>query len=140
MMLVVDSHGEGEALVDRLHDAEIAAELVPFECVAAAAQQATLVVVEALACGPSQALAVGGSRAVLETAKSLGKPAWLVAGVGTRMPESLWKGMVGSLNLPADWHAGLDVIDVNRFERIIDRKSTRLNSSHVLESRMPSSA
>ena len=36
LMLVVDSHGEGEALVERLHDADIAAELVPFEYVSAA--------------------------------------------------------------------------------------------------------
>ena len=139
MMLVVDSHGEGEALVDRLHDAEIAAELVPFECVAAAAQQATLVVVEALACGPSQALAVGGSRAVLETAKSLGKPAWLVAGVGTRMPESLWQGMVGSLNLPADWHAGLDVIDMNRFDRIIGPLGSSEDPTGALQPECPPS-
>jgi len=35
--------------------------------------------------------------------------------------------------------AGLD-IDESRFAALIDRKSTRLNSSHTLESRMPSSA
>ena len=35
---------------------------------------------------------------------------------------------------PAEpWMAGMDVVE-------IDRKSTRLNSSHVSESRMPSSA
>jgi len=139
MMLVVDSYGEGEALVDRLHDAEIAAELVPFECVAAAAATADLVIVEALACGPSHALTVGGSRAVLETAKSLGKPAWLVAGVGTRMPDVLWKGMIGPLNLPADWHAGLDIIDVSRFEQIIGPLGASTSTEKALEPECPSS-
>ncbi|MFZ9706870.1 MAG: hypothetical protein ACO3CG_03420 [Ilumatobacteraceae bacterium] len=139
MMLVVDSHGEGEALVDRLHDAEIAAELVPFECVAAAAQQATLVVVEALACGPKHVLAVGGSRAVMETAKSLGKPAWLVAGAGTRMPETLWKGMTGALNLPSDWHAGLDVIDVSRFDRVVGPSGASEDPNAALEPECPAS-
>jgi hypothetical protein len=139
MMLVVDSHGEGEALVDRLHDAEIAAELVPFECVAAAAQQATLVVVEALACGPKHVLAVGGSRAVMETAKSLGKPAWLVAGAGTRMPETLWKGMIGALNLPSDWHAGLDIIDVSRFDRVVGPSGASEDPNAALEPECPAS-
>jgi len=139
MLLVVDSHGEGEALVDRLHDAEIAAELVPFECVAAAAQQATLVVVEALACGPKHALAVGGSRAVMETAKSLGKPAWLVAGAGTRMPETLWKGMIGALNLPSDWHAGLDIIDVSRFDRVVGPSGASEDPNAALEPECPAS-
>ena len=139
MMLVVDSHGEGEALVDRLHDAEIAAELVPFECLGAAAQEASLVVVEALACGPKQALTIGGSRAVMETAKSLGKPTWLVAGAGTRMPETLWQGMIGALNLPTDWHAGLDVIDVSRFERIVGPSGASEDPNGALEPECPPS-
>jgi hypothetical protein len=75
----------------------------------------------------------------METAKSLGKPAWLVAGVGTRMPESLWQGMVGSLNLPADWHAGLDVIDVNRFDRIIGPLGSSEDPTGTLQPECPAS-
>ena len=118
-MLVVDSHGEGEALVERLHDADIAAELVPFECLAAAIAQCDIVVVEALAAGPASALAVGGSRGVVETARAHGKPTWLVTGAGTRLPSVLWEGMCAALQLDTDWQAGLDVIDVARFTRVI---------------------
>ena len=137
-MLVVDSHGEGEALVDRLHDAEIAAELVPFECVAAAVQQASVVVIEALACGPGQALAVGGSLAVVETARALGTPVWLVTGVGTRLPDALWRGMTSALALD-DWRAGLDVVEVRRFERIIGPHGSTDDTSASLEAECPAS-
>lgn len=119
LMLVVDSHGEGEALVDRLHDAEIAAELVPFECVSAAVRQSSIVIIEALACGPHRVLAVGGSHGVVATARAMAKPLWLVTGAGTRLAAPLWDGMVAALRLDADWHAGLDVIDVNQFSRVI---------------------
>ena len=32
------------------------------------------------------------------------------------------------------------VVQINRVAKVVDRKSTRLNSSHVKRSRMPSSA
>jgi hypothetical protein len=118
-MLVVDSHGEGEALVDRLHDAEIAAELVPFECLGAAVAASDVVIIEALATGSREVLTVGGARGVVETARALSTPTWLVAGVGTRLPEPLWTGMRAALQVDTDWHAGLDVIDVARFNKVI---------------------
>ncbi|MEY3452544.1 MAG: hypothetical protein ACO254_04430 [Ilumatobacteraceae bacterium] len=117
-MLVVDSHGEGAALVDRLHDAEIAAELVPFEYLAGAIREVDAVLIEALACGPNAVLSIGGSRAVLDVARAHGREVTLVAGVGTRMPEPLWRGMLGALALD-DWQSGLDVIDAGLFERVV---------------------
>lgn len=119
LMLVVDSHGEGEALVDRLHEAEIAAELVPFEYASAAVGTADVVIIEALACGPQAAMAIGGSRIVADTARAQGKEVWLVAGVGTRMPAALWDGMLSALNATTDWRSGVDVIDAASFTRII---------------------
>ncbi|MGA0132184.1 MAG: hypothetical protein ACO3KE_06290 [Ilumatobacteraceae bacterium] len=119
LMLVVDSHGEGEALVDRLHDAEIAAELVPFEYLAGAIESADVVIVEALACGPDAVLAVGGSRTVVDTARTHGKPVWLVAGSGTRLPGVLWDGMLGGLEVHSDWRSGLDVIPGASFSKMV---------------------
>ncbi|MGA1169878.1 MAG: hypothetical protein ACO4A4_04685 [Ilumatobacteraceae bacterium] len=119
LMLVIDSHGEGEALVDRLHDAEIAAELVPFEYLAGAIESADVVIVEALACGPDAVLAVGGSRTVVDTARTHGKPVWLVAGSGTRLPGVLWDGMLGGLEVHSDWRSGLDVIPGASFSKMV---------------------
>ncbi len=119
LMLVVDSHGEGEALVDRLHDAEIAAELVPFEYLAGAIECADVVIVEALACGPDAVLAVGGSRTVVDTARAHDKPVWLVAGSGTRLPGVLWDGMLAGLEVHSDWRAGLDVIPGASFSKMV---------------------
>lgn len=137
LMYVVDSHGEGEALVERLHDADIAAESVPFECVAAAVGQSSVVVVEALACGPREVLTVGGSRGVLETARALGKPVWLVAGVGTRLPGPLWEGMVAALNLREDWQVGLDVVAVDRFDVVVGPLGAGDRTQAALEPECP---
>ena len=136
-MLVVDSHGEGEALVDRLHDAEIAAELVPFECLAAAVRESDVVVIEALACGPRQVLAVGGSHGVVEIARTLGKPVWLVAGAGTRLAEPLWRGMVTALGLESDWHVGLDVVDLQRFDCVVGPRGLQDDVRTPLEPECP---
>ena len=38
------------------------------------------------------------------------------------------------------WHKDNDLISIKQIEKMTDRKSTRLNSSHIQKSRMPSSA
>ena len=133
-MLVVDSHGEGEALVNRLHDAEVAAELVPFEYLAGVMRSVDAVLIEALACGPDSVLCVGGSRTVVDVARAHDKAVTLVAGVGTRLPDPLWRGMVDALVLD-DWRAGLDVIDARVFARIVGPTgvSTDFSKSFVAE-------
>ena len=57
---------------------------------------------------------------------------FVASGVGTGNGTATWNS-----NIIPFTQAGLDEVD--KFIRI-DRKSTRLNSSHVSESRMPSSA
>ena len=50
-------------------------------------------------------------------------------------PQNEWESFQGKLKtLP------LINKDARKFSRFLDRKSTRLNSSHIEESRMPSSA
>ena len=132
LMLVADSHGEGEALVDRLHDAEIGAELVPFEYLAAAVATADVVVIDALACGPSAVLAVGGSRTVADSARAQGKELWLVAGVATRLPELLWNGVLSALNVDSDWRSGVDVLDASLFARIIGPNGSSTDAETAL--------
>ena len=136
-MLVVDSHGEGETLVDRLHDAEIAAELVPFEYLSAAVGSANVVVIEALACGPDGVLAVGGARTVVETARAHGVPVWLVAGTGTRLPAPLWQGMIDGLQVADDWHAGVDVIPSASFVRFVGPNGTSDSATTYFEPECP---
>ena len=52
-----------------------------------------------------------------------------------------WMPFMGD-SYPPEWVATLDALDKLDFDHIVssDRKSTRLNSSHVTTSRMPSSA
>ena len=68
----------------------------------------------------------------------------LAAGKGTRMKSALNKVMHPVLNKPMIGHI-VDTLKASGVERIVvvvgqDRKSTRLNSSHIQKSRMPSSA
>jgi hypothetical protein len=136
-LFVVDSHGEGEALVDRLHHADISAELVPGECAAAAVAQCDAVVVEALAAGAGAVLAVGASRGVVDTARALGKPVLLVAPLGTRLPDVLWNGMLAALGVPGDWRAGLDVVEVSRFTRVVGPHGATDDASSALAPECP---
>jgi hypothetical protein len=87
--LVVDSGGEGGALVAHLGERE-STSIVPDRGVAAAAAVAGVVLLEALAAGPSGILAAPGSHAAAAVARNSSVTVWAVAGVGRVLPGSLW--------------------------------------------------
>jgi hypothetical protein len=99
-----------------------------------------VVIIEALACGASSVLAVGGSRAVVDTAVAQGKQVWLVTGVGTRLPTMLWAGMLSALQINDDWRAGLDVVDVNRFTRVVGPLGHTTDTAAELVAECPATA
>ncbi|MGH9115503.1 MAG: hypothetical protein ACRDWW_06680, partial [Acidimicrobiales bacterium] len=80
--LVVDSAGEGAALVRRLGAAGGEATLVPESGVGPATATSDLVVVEALAAGPTGVLAAPASLAAAAVASHSSVPVWAVTGVG----------------------------------------------------------
>jgi hypothetical protein len=92
--LLVDAGGEGAALARRLVSAGGDATAVPDRGDAAAAVVADVVVVEALAAGPSGVLAAPGSHAAAAVAAGVGTPTWVVAGVGRVLPERLWESLL----------------------------------------------
>ncbi len=71
---------------------------VPVAGLGAAAADATLVVLEALAIGPAAFLGVSGSRAAAAVAHHAGTPVWLVGGVGRVLPGRMWDGLLGRLD------------------------------------------
>ncbi|MEY3616504.1 MAG: hypothetical protein RLZZ518_1507, partial [Actinomycetota bacterium] len=81
---------------------------------------------------PSAVLAVGGSRLVADTARAHGKELWLVAGVATRLPEVLWNGVLGALNVESDWRSGVDVLDASLFARIIGPTGSSTDAENAL--------
>jgi hypothetical protein len=109
----VDVLGLGEAavLVDALLDAGVDAVEVPEPGLGAAAADADVVLVEALAVGPGGIVAVSGSRAAAAVARQAGRQVWVVAGVGRLLPGRLWDALVGRLELAGEpWGAAEEVL------------------------------
>lgn len=92
-VLAVDAAGEASGLVRRLQRSGIDAEDVPATGLAGAVGDAALVVVEAVAMGPEGFVAVSGSLAAAAVARQMEVPVWAVAGVGRRLPGSMWEAV-----------------------------------------------
>lgn len=94
-VLALDAAGEAAGLVRRLQRADVDAEDVPATGLAGAVAESAVVVVEAVALGPDAFVAVSGSLAAAAVARHLGVPVWAVAGVGRRLPGSMWQALAG---------------------------------------------
>jgi len=118
-VLVVDVAGEAAGFVARLGRAGVDAVDVPLGGLGAAAAGADLVLLEASAVGPTEALAVSGSRAAAAVARAAGVPVWLVGGVGRLLPQRMWDGLRRRA-VPADdpWDADDEVVPLALVDRI----------------------
>ena len=92
-VLAVDSLGEGSGLVRRLTQAGIDAVDVPMSGLGAAVSSADVLLLEAVAVGPTGFVAVSGSLAAATVARHVGVPVWLTAGVGRLLPGRMWEAM-----------------------------------------------
>ncbi len=101
-LLVVDALGDGSSLVRRLERSGADAELVDERGVAAAVRSADLLLLEALGLGPGGAVVVAGSDAAACVAAQAGVPTWVVAGVGTALPDAMWRSYLSALGLGPD--------------------------------------
>lgn len=117
---VVDADGQGAGLADRLRDFDVDAVAVPIEGLGAAAASSDLVLLEAAACGPDEALTVAGSRALAAVARSAGAEVWLVAGVGTMLPVEMWDGLVRRLKLEPDpWLCDAEITPLGLVDHVV---------------------
>jgi hypothetical protein len=119
-VLAVDADDEGSAFVRRLQRAEIDAEVVPPAGVAAAVIAADLVLVEAMATGATDSLAMPASRAAASIAWCSEVPAWLIAGHGRRLPEPLFTAMANRLaDRRVPWDAEAESVPVALFGSVV---------------------
>jgi hypothetical protein len=120
-VLVVDAAGDGSALVRRLEDSGIDAVDVAEFGLGAAATVSDLVVIEALAAGPSGAIATSGSHAAAAVARHAGVPVWLVAGVGRVLPERLWEALTTRLDEGEDepWDRSEELVPSDLVDLVI---------------------
>ena len=101
-VLVIDSDGESDEVARQLGHLDVDAVALAGRNVAAAVQVSQLVLVDALAVGPTSVLAPAGSAAAAGVAHAHGVPVWVVAGVGRLMPATMFDAMVDR------WSHGVD--------------------------------
>lgn len=118
-VLVVDVQGQGQSVVRRLERQDLVAEAVDPASLAGVIEESDLVIVEAGAAGEAAALVDVGSVPLAATARALGTPVWMVAGVGRRVLERYWQAIaerVEEPDLPSFLAAfevlGLGLVDV----------------------------
>jgi hypothetical protein len=124
-VLVVDVHGEGSGLVQRLLQSDVDAIDVPVAGLGAAAVEADLVILEAAAVAPTEFLAVSGSRAAAAVARHHGTPVWLVAGVGRLLPERMWLPVRDRVLAVEAWDAEEEAVPLDLVDRIVGPDGVR---------------
>jgi hypothetical protein len=113
-VLVVDVGGEGPGLVRRLRRSDVDATDVPLGGLGAAAAAADLVVAEAACVGPTEFVAVAGTRAAAAVARHAGVDVWLVAGVGRYVPGRLWDVIESRLDQRDDpWDLDEEIVPLD---------------------------
>src|SRR5204862_1475925 len=120
-VLVIESGGEGHALVRRLEGAGVEAVDVLETGLGAAVSVSGLVVIEALAAGPDSLVAPAGSHAAAAVASTAGIPVWAVAGVGRVLPARLWDALTTRLDDRGDepWDRGEEVVPASLVDGVI---------------------
>jgi hypothetical protein len=116
---VVDYDGLAEQLAARLREYDLDASSIPLEGLGASAAASDLVLLEASASGPHEALVLAGSRALAAVARAAGKPVWLVTPVGTMLPEPMWDGVVRRLGLEAEpWASDAEIMPLDLLDSL----------------------
>ena len=118
--LVVDAAGEAAGLVRRLQHAGLDAEDVPAAGLGAAVAGSDVVLLEAVAMGPSAFLGVSGSLAAAAVARHLDVPVWVAAGVGRRLPERMWSALRERVETSLDppWELDEEVVPLSLVDQV----------------------
>jgi hypothetical protein len=119
-VLAVDALGEGSGLVRRLVHAGIDAVDVPTSGLGAAVASADVLLLEAVAVGPTGFVAVSGSLAAATVARHAEVPVWLTAGVGRLLPARMWDALAGRRATRAadPWDLDEEVVPLSLVDRV----------------------
>ena len=111
-VLAVDSLGEGSGLVRRLGLSGIDAVDVPASGLGAAVASSDVLLLEAVAMGPTGFVGVSGSLAAAAVARQCDVTTWLVAGVGRLLPGRMWDGLASrhATRLADPWDLDEEVV------------------------------
>lgn len=119
-VLVVDAAGEGHGLARRLLQSGVDADLVAESGLGAAAAGADLVLLEAMAMGPTGFVAIAGSRAAASVARLAGGQVWLSAGVGRVLPGRLWEALAARLERSGEpWESVDEIVPADLVDTVV---------------------
>lgn len=119
-VLAVDALGEGSGLVRRLAHSGVDAIDVSTAGLGAAVASADVLLLEAVALGPTGFMGVSGSLAAAAVAVHAEVPVWVVAGVGRLLPGRMWDALVGRHTArPVDpWDLDEEVVPLGMVDRV----------------------
>lgn len=119
-VLAVDSLGEGSGLVRRLVQAGSEAVDVSTSGLGAAVASSDVLLLEAVALGPTGFVAVSGSLAAAAVARHAEVPVWVMAGVGRLLPSRMWDALAGrQATRAADpWDLDEEVVPLSLVDRV----------------------
>ena len=117
-VLVVEHDGQGGQLVHQLMMRDVAAVDVMASGTGAAARSADLVIVEALMMGPDSFIAQQGSLALAATAKQLGTPVWLTAGVGRIAPARVFDHAAERIASDDPWDDPHEIVPLSLIDQV----------------------
>lgn len=119
-VLSIDSHHTATGVLRRLERAEVSAEAISAEGLAAAISTASAVVIQTPAASPSSALVPAGSLAAVLVARHHSVPVWLVAPQGTVLPGEYMTHIVEhAIDAERPWEAEFEVIDIGLIDSVI---------------------
>ena len=136
---MVDTLDEGSGFARHLVTRDVDSVDVPLSGLAAAASEADLVLLDVLAGGPEEVLAVAGSHAAAAVAQSAGKPVWAVVGVGRLLPARMWDALVDRVTRPADpWDLDEERLPVALVDRVVGVRASSRSRTPCAASTAPS--
>ncbi len=120
-VLAVDALGEGSGLVRRLMQAGIEAVDVPTSGLGAAVACSDVLLLEAVAVGPTGFVGVSGSLAAATVARHCEVPVWLAAGVGRMLPARMWDALADrrATRLADPWDLDEEVVPLSLVDGIV---------------------
>lgn len=122
---VIDVCGDGSGFARTLERAEVIVDDIAAEMMAPAVAASDLLVLEAMAVGPTVAACATGSWAAAAVAASSGVDVWVVACRGRVMPPRMWSALTARLGVDGvgvervdAWDLGFDLVPLDLVSQV----------------------
>jgi len=103
-----------------------------------AVAEASLLLIEASALGPTGFAAEPGARAAAAVARHAEVPTWVVAGAGRVLPARLWDALVDRLDCASEpWEAPAEVVPLDLADQVVGPDGMQLPSDAVRRADCP---